>query len=59
MNTQTKKPSVANRDKKFRRTALIGSIRDPVKRKSRIKVVITIQSTAHGRLFVIPRSESV
>jgi hypothetical protein len=59
MKTQTKKPIVANKDRKFSNTALIGNSKDPVKRKSKIKVVPTIHSTAHGKLFVIPRSESV
>jgi hypothetical protein len=59
MKTQTKKPRVANKDKKFSNTALIGNSSEPVNRNSRIKVVIMIQSAAQGRLFVIPRSESV
>ena len=59
INTQTKKPIVANKDRKLSNTALIGSNKDPVNKKSKINVVPTIHSTAHGKLFVIPRSESV
>jgi hypothetical protein len=50
---------VANSEAKFRITALIGKIKEPVNRNRSTMVEKTIHSAAHGKLVVMALSASV